>query len=90
MLSIGLCYEKIYKLLGKIQNAHKSKKGHQFRSNSEKTKYIITSRHQNVVQNQNIVIGNLSFEKVEKFKYLRVMVTNTNEIHEGMKCRKNM
>ena len=30
--------------------------------NSEKTKYI-TSRHQNVIQNQNIVTGNVSFEK---------------------------
>ena len=28
--------------------------------NSEKTKYMITCRHQNVIQNQNIVIGNLS------------------------------
>ena len=27
--------------------------------NSEKTKYMITSHHQNVIQNQNIVIGNL-------------------------------
>ena len=33
--------------------------------NSEKTKYMITSRHQNVIQNQNIVIGNLSFENVQ-------------------------
>ena len=38
--------------------------------NSEKTKYMITSRHQNIVQNQNIVIENLSFVKVQKFKYL--------------------
>ena len=35
--------------------------------NCEKTKYIITSRHQNSVQNQNTVIENLSFENVEKF-----------------------
>ena len=28
--------------------------------NSEKTKYMITSRLQNLIQNQNIVIGNLS------------------------------
>ena len=34
--------------------------------NFEKTKYMITS-HQNEIQNQNIVIGNLSFENVEKF-----------------------
>ena len=46
--------------------------------NSEKTKYMITSRHQNVIQ--NIVIGNLSFENVEKFRYPGVTVTNTNDI----------
>ena len=33
-------------------------------ANSEKTKYMITSRHQNVIQNQNIVTGNLSFDNV--------------------------
>ena len=38
--------------------------------NSKKTTYMITSRCQNVIQNQNIVIGNLSFENVEKFRYL--------------------
>ena len=37
--------------------------------NSEKTKYMITSHHQNVIQNQNIVIGNLSFENMEKLRY---------------------
>ena len=58
--------------------------------NSEKTKYMITSRHQNVIQNQNIVIGNISFENVEKFRYLRVTVTNTNDIREEIKRRINM
>ena len=45
----------------------------------KKTKYMVTSRHQNVglIQNQNIVIGNLSFENVEIFRYLAVTVTNT-------------
>ena len=37
--------------------------------NSEKTKYMIISCQ------QNIVIENSSFEKVEKFKYLGVRVT---------------
>ena len=51
---------------------------------------MITSRHQNFLQNQNIVIENLSFEKVEKFKYLGVTVTNTNDIREEIKRRINM
>ena len=53
---------------------------------------MITSRHQNVIQNQNIVglIGNLSFEKVEKLRYLGVTITNTNDIREEIKRRINM
>ena len=58
--------------------------------NYDKTKYMITSRQQNIVQNQNIVIENLSFEKVEIFKYLGVTVTNTNDIREEIKRRINM
>ena len=38
---------------------------------------------------QGIVIENLSFENVEKFKYLGVMLTNTNDIHEEMKHNKH-
>ena len=53
--------------------------------NSEKIKYMTTSCHQNVILNQNIVIGNLSFENVEKFKYLGVTVTNTNDIRDEIK-----
>ena len=45
---------------------------------------MITSRHQNVVQNQNIVNENLTFECVEKLKYLEVTVTNTNDIREKL------
>ena len=47
---------------------------------------MITSRQ----QNQNIVIEILSFEKVDKFKYLGVTVTNTNDIHKENKRRINM
>ena len=56
----------------------------------ENPKYMITYRHQNVAQNQNIVIGNLSFENEEKFKYLGVTVTNTKDIREEIKRRINM
>ena len=43
----------------------------------------------NVVQNLNTVLGSLSFENVEKSKYLGVTVTNTNDIREGIKRRIN-
>ncbi|KAJ4444578.1 hypothetical protein ANN_06373 [Periplaneta americana] len=58
--------------------------------NPEKTKYIIMSRDQNIVRNGNIKIGNLSFEEVEKFKYLGATVTNINDTREEIKRRINM
>ena len=57
---------------------------------SETTKYMIISRRENVLQNQNILIGNLSFENVEKFRYLGVKVINTKDIREEIKRRINM
>ena len=61
-----------------LRNLHKSKQRHciGLQVNFGKTKYMITSRQQNIVQNQYVVIENLSFEKVEKFKYVGVTVTN--------------
>ena len=52
------------------------------------TKFMITSRRQNVMQNQNLTTGNLSSEKVENFKYLGVTLTNMKDIREEIK-RKN-
>ena len=51
---------------------------------------MITSRHQNVILNQNIVIGNSLFENVEKLRYLGVTVKNTNDMREEIKRRINM
>ena len=48
---------------------------------------MITSHRQNVIQNKNIVIGNLSFENVEKFRYLGVTVTNTNDIRKRLNAK---
>ena len=50
----------------------------------------VNSEQQNIEQNQNIVIENLLFEKVEKFKYLGLTVTNTNDIPKEIKRRMNM
>ncbi|KAJ4449329.1 hypothetical protein ANN_00727 [Periplaneta americana] len=58
--------------------------------NPEKTKYMIMSRDQNIVRNGTIKIGDLSFEKVEKFKYLGATVTNINDTREEIKRRINM
>ncbi|KAJ4428004.1 hypothetical protein ANN_24017 [Periplaneta americana] len=58
--------------------------------NPEKTKYMIMSRDENIVRNRNIKIGNLSFEEVEKFKYLGATVTNINDTREEIKHRINM
>ncbi|KAJ4438181.1 hypothetical protein ANN_14120, partial [Periplaneta americana] len=58
--------------------------------NPEKTKYMIMSCDQNIVRNGNIKIGDLSFEEVEKFKYLGATVTNINDTWEEIKRRINM
>ncbi|KAJ4445580.1 hypothetical protein ANN_12261 [Periplaneta americana] len=58
--------------------------------NLEKTKYMIMSRDQNIVRNGNIKIGDLSFEEVEKFKYLGATVTNIKDTREEIKRRINM
>ena len=39
---------------------------------------------------QNTLMMTIFFENVEKFKYLAVAVTNTNDIREEIKRRKNM
>jgi hypothetical protein len=43
---------------------------------TEKTKYILLSRHQNAGQNHDIKITNRRFENVAQFKYLRTTETN--------------
>jgi hypothetical protein len=57
--------------------------------NREKTKYMLVSHDQNAGQNQNIKIGNRSFENVSQFKYLGTTVTNQNLIQEEITRRFN-
>jgi hypothetical protein len=58
-------------------------------TNTEKTKYMIKSRHPNSGQNQNIRTANESFEKVAKFICLGTTLTNQNDAHDEIKSRLN-
>jgi ribosomal protein S2 len=55
--------------------------------NAEKTKYVIMSCYPNPGQNENIRIANESFENIVKFRYLGMMLTNQNDIHDEIKSR---
>jgi hypothetical protein len=58
--------------------------------NTEKTKYMLLSCHQNVKENHNIKIANRSFENVAQFKYLRTAVSNQNSIQKEIMRRLNL
>jgi hypothetical protein len=57
--------------------------------NTEKTKYMLLSRHQSAGQNHDIKIGNRCFENVAQFKYLGTSVTNQSLIQEEIKRKLN-
>jgi hypothetical protein len=53
--------------------------------NTEKTKYMLLSRHQNAGQSYDIKITNRCFENVAKFRYLGTTITNQNLIQVVIK-----
>jgi hypothetical protein len=57
--------------------------------NSEKTKYMFTSRHETAGQSNYIRVANKSFEKVVKFEYLGTTLTDQNCIHVEIRNRLN-
>ena len=48
---------------------------------------MVMSRDQNAGQNHSVRIDNITFERVEEFKYLGTTLTNQNSIAEEMKHR---
>jgi sorting nexin-29 len=59
-------------------------------ANTEETKYMLLSCHQNAGQNHDIKVANRSFENVTQFKYLGTRVTNQNLIQEEIKRGLNL
>jgi hypothetical protein len=57
--------------------------------NTEKTKYMLLSRHQNAGQNHDIKTANRCFENVAQLRYLETTATNQNLIQEEIKRRLN-
>jgi hypothetical protein len=57
--------------------------------NTEKTKYMLLSRHQNAGQNQDIKIDNRCFENVAYLRYLGTTITNSNLMQVEIKRRLN-
>jgi hypothetical protein len=45
--------------------------------NTEKTKYMLLSHHQNAGQNHDIKVANRCFENVVQFRYLGMPITKT-------------
>jgi hypothetical protein len=55
--------------------------------NTEKTKYMFVSCHQDVGQDHNLQIVHKSVEDVAKFMYVGRTVTNQNDICDEIKSR---
>jgi ribosomal protein S2 len=53
--------------------------------NTEKTKYMHMSYHQNARQNHDIKIANRCFENMAQFRYLGVTITNQNLIRRKLR-----
>ena len=55
--------------------------------NADKTKYVVKSREQNAGRIHSMRIDNITFDRVEDFKYLGTTLTHQNSIREEIKSR---
>ena len=56
-------------------------------ANTDKTKYMVTSRDQDAGRSHTVKIDYHSFERGEEFKYLGTTLTNQNFTQEEIKSR---
>jgi len=54
---------------------------------ADKTKYIVMSRDQNAGRIRSVRIDNITFDRVEEFKYLGTSLKNQNFMAEEIKSR---
>jgi len=57
--------------------------------NTEKTKYMVMSHHQNAGQNHNLLTANKTFKNLATFKCLGMTVINQHLILEEIKSKLN-
>jgi len=50
--------------------------------NADKTQYMVMSRDQNAEWSRSIKTDNISYERMEEFKYLGTALTHQNSIQE--------
>jgi hypothetical protein len=77
-----LVYTYVLNLLGDNIHVHVDTIKKSKEVTTEKTKYMLLSRHQNARQNHDIKTAYRSFENVVEFKYFGVTVTNQNFVQE--------
>jgi hypothetical protein len=58
--------------------------------NTEKTKHMLLSRHQNGGPNHGMKIANRCFENVEQFRYFGMTIANQNLTQEEIMRRLNL
>jgi hypothetical protein len=88
-VDVGNLLEDNKDTIKKIQTLIDASKEIGLEVNIEKIKYMLVSWDQNAGQNQEIKIGNRSYENVSQFKYLGMTVTNQNLIQEEIKRKLN-
>ena len=82
-----VCADDVNMLDGSIDTLVVASKETGLEVNADKTKYMVMSQDQNAGQSHDKKIENISFERVEEFKYVRTTLTNQNSIQDEIKSR---